>query len=76
MNLNFVCRIFSEEKIMERRKEIELNLQGPLLVTDLTQLQNILYNRALKGPQQFWQSLGDIFKTCIILEPDEHSATR
>lgn len=46
--------MLSEEKIMEHRKEIELNLQGPLLVTDLTQLQNILYHRALKGPQQFW----------------------
>lgn len=50
----YVIRMLSEEKIMEHRKEIELNLQGPLLVTDLTQLQNILYHRALKGPQQFW----------------------
>lgn len=42
----------------------------------MTQLQNKLFNRDLKGPYEFWTCLGKIFKSIIILEEDEQTPLR
>lgn len=51
-------------------------IEGPLQVTNLTQLQNLLFNRSLDNIVQFWFSLGKIFKVCMLLEDDETSKNR
>ena len=55
---------------------IEMYLESPVDVLNLTQLQNKLFNRDLKGPYEFWTCLGKIFKTIIIFEEDEQTPIR
>lgn len=42
----------------------------------MTQLQNLLYNKGLARPYQFWVTLGKIFKAFIIVDEDEQSPNR
>ena len=43
---------------------------------NITQLQNLLFNKGLARPSQFWNILGKIFKAYIILDEDEQSTNR
>ena len=55
---------------------IEMYLESPLEVLNLTKLQNKLFNRDLKGPYEFWTCIGKIFKSIIIFEEDEQTPIR
>ena len=45
-------------------------------MTNLTQLQNLIFNKGLSSPYQFWISLGKIFKLSLLMESDEASKNR
>lgn len=42
----------------------------------MTQLQNLLYNKGLGRPYQFWANLGKIFKAYMLLDENEQSPNR
>lgn len=45
-----------------------MKLGAPLVLTNLTQLQNLLYNKVLQRPYQFWYCLGQVLKLFTLLD--------
>ena len=52
---------------------IEFYLQEPLQITNLTQLQCLVLNRAIENPYDFWTHLGNVFKLFYVMQPDKMS---
>ena len=42
----------------------------------MTQLQNLLFNKGLASPYQFWLNLGKMFKAFMIIDEDEQGINR
>lgn len=42
-------------------------------MTNLTQLQCLVLNRAIENPFDFWTHLGNVFKLFYVMQPDKMS---
>ena len=75
MNYRLPYRILDKETILKMQGILEQTLLPPY-DQGFSEIQNLLYNRGLAGPADFWNALGKVFKIYMIMDRNPESPGR
>ena len=68
-------RAIDKEKVKRVQHILEQTFEPPYDQT-LSEIQNLLYSRGFSKPDDFWNSLGKVFKIYMIVDQDSQSRGR